>query len=321
MRKHRYAWAAGAILLAALSGCGAAQTASSKGASPAAAASPAASGVTVYGCISGGRIIDVSVTKAPACPAGDTRVQWTGQVSAAPSKAASRAVASTTAPSAATPASWAWCSSDRSGEQTMPNSRFDLFNNEWNTSANPGPQTICGNSESNWEVTSNQRAGNTEVLTYPSVQVNYNSQNGYALSRFSSMTSSWAEKMPSVSGLDAEAAYDIWLNDLNKEVMVWVDNRGQTPAGSKVATYSVSGATWDLYVTGDNSYMAFVREGNADSGSVDLFTLLKDLQGRGLLSSSDNLWQVNFGFEICSTGGRQASFSVTDYSLNSTPSS
>ena len=307
-------------MLAALTGCGAAQIgAGSPGASPTARTSPAASGVTVYGCISGGRIIDVSVTKAPACPAGDTRIQWTGQASAAP--APSRAAASTTAPSAATPASWAWCSSARSGEQTMPDSRFDLFNNEWNTSANPGPQTICGNSESNWEVTSNQRAGNTAVLTYPSVQVNYNSQNGYALSRFSSMTSSWAEQMPSVSGLDAEAAYDIWVNDLNKEVMVWVDNHGQTPAGSKVATYSVSGATWDLYVTSDNSYMAFVREGNAGSGSIDLFTLLKDLEGRGLLSSSDTLWQVNFGFEICSTGGRQASFSVTNYSLNSTPSS
>jgi Glycosyl hydrolase family 12 len=320
MRKHRYACAAGAILLAALTGCGTAQTgAGSQGAPPAAATSPAVSGVTVYGCISGGRIIDVSVTKAPACPAGDTRVQWTAQASAVP--APSTAAASTTAPSAATPASWAWCSSARSGEQTMPDSRFDLFNNEWNTSANPGPQTICGNSESNWEVTSNQRAGNTAVLTYPSVQVNYNSQNGYALSRFSSMTSSWAEQMPSVSGLDAEAAYDIWLNDLNKEVMVWVDNHGQTPAGSKVAAYSVSGATWDLYVTSDNSYMAFVREGNAASGSIDLFTLLKDLEGRGLLSSSDTLWQGNFGFEICSTGGRQASFSVTNYSLTSTPSS
>jgi hypothetical protein len=320
MRKHRYACAAGAILLAALTGCGAAETgADSQGPSPAAATSPAVSGVTVYGCISGGRIIDVSVTKAPACPAGDTRVQWTGQVPAAP--APSTAAASTTAPSAATPASWAWCSSGRSGLQTMPDSRFDLFNNEWNTSANPGPQTICGNSESHWQVTSNQRPGNTEVLTYPSVQVNYNSQDGYPLSRFSSMTSSWAEQMPSVSGLDAEAAYDIWLNDLNKEVMVWVDNHGQTPAGSKVATYSVSGATWNLYVTSDNSYMAFVREGNADSGSVDLFTLLKHLEGRGLLSSSDILWQVNFGFEISSTGGRPASFSVTNYSLNSTPSS
>jgi hypothetical protein len=28
-----------------------------------------------------------------------------------------------------------------------------------------------------------------------------------------------------------EAAYDIWINDLNKEVMFWVDNHGQSPAG------------------------------------------------------------------------------------------
>ena len=74
-------------------------------------------------------------------------------------------------------------------------------------------------------------------------------------------------------------------------------------------------------MTSDNSYMAFVREGNANSGSVDLFTLLKDLEGRGLLSSSDTLRQVNFGFEVSSTGGRPATFSVTDHSLNSTPSS
>ena len=225
----------------------------------------------------------------------------------------------TTAPSAATPASWAWCSSATLGQQTTPDGRFDLYNNKWNTAYNPGPQTICGNSESDWQVTSNQRAGNTGVLTYPSVQLNYNGGNGYALSRFSSMTSSWAEQMPSVSGLDAEAAYDIWLNGLNKEVMVWVDNHGQTPAGSKMATYSISGATWNLYVTG--GYMAFVREGNATSGSVDLFAMLKDLEDRGLLTSSATLWQVNFGWEICSTGGQPASFSVTSYSLTSTPSS
>lgn len=64
-----------------------------------------------------------------------------------------------------------------------------------------------------------------------------------------------------------------------------------------------------------------LRPGGQCALRLDLFTLLKDLEGRGLLSSSDILWQVNFGFEICSTGGRQASFSVTHYSLNSTPSS
>ena len=89
------------------------------------------------------------------------------------------------------------------------------------------------------------------MLTYPSVQLNYNGTKGYPLSTFTTMTSSYTETMNAVSGTDAEAAYDIWINGLNKEVMVWVDNHGQTPAGSKVATTTFSGATWDLYETGD----------------------------------------------------------------------
>lgn len=170
-------------------------------------------------------------------------------------------------------------------------------------------------------MTSTQQAGNTAVLTYPSVQLNYNGTNGYPLSKFTSMTSSYAENMHAVSGTDAEAAYDIWVNGLNKEVMLWVDNHGQTPAGSKVATTTFSGATWDLYETSDRSYMAFVREGNASSGTVDLFAALNFLKGRGDLAASDVLWQVNFGWEICSTAGVPETFTISNYSLTSTPSS
>ena len=84
-------------------------------------------------------------------------------------------VQTTTSPSptqtSTSQASWAWCSSAPLGQWTTPDGRFDLYNNEWNTSGNPGPQTICGNSESDWQAVSNQRAGNTEVLTAPSVQI------------------------------------------------------------------------------------------------------------------------------------------------------
>jgi hypothetical protein len=219
------------------------------------------------------------------------------------------------------PGSWAWCSSAALGMHTTADGRFDLYNNEWNTSATPGPQTICGNSESDWQVTSTQRADNTEVLTYPSVQLNYNGTNGYPLTKFTAMTSSYTETMNAVSGTDAEAAYDIWINSLKKEVMIWVDNHGQTPAGSKVATTTFSGATWDLYVTSNRSYMAFVREGNAPSGTVDILAALNYLEGRGDLSGSDVLWQVNFGWEICSTAGAAETFTMSNYSLTSTPSS
>jgi hypothetical protein len=235
-------------------------------------------------------------------------------------------VPATTPPSpsptrASMPASWAWCSSASLGQSPALDGRFDLYNNEWNTSASPGPQTICGNSPSDWQVTSTQRAGNTEVLTYPSVQVNYNGTNGYPLSRFTSMTSSYAEAMNAVSGTDAEAAYDIWLNGLRKEVMVWVDDHGQSPAGSKVATTTFSGATWDLYETSNRSYMAFVRQGSASSGAVDLLAALTYLEHRGDLSASDVLWQVNFGWEICSTAGAPETFTLSNYTLASAPSS
>ena len=296
--------------------------------------------VSVSACLVSGKLARVSVAAAPECPAKSVRVRWAAQSDPAsspnpvpattspnpvPTKRSPNAVTTTTSPSptqtSTSPASWAWCSSAPFGERITPDGRFDLYNNEWNTSGNPGPQTICGNSESDWQVTSTQRAGNTAVLTYPSVQLNYNGTKGYPLSQFTSMTSSYAETMNAVSGTDAEAAYDIWLNGLNKEVMVWVDNHGQTPAGSQVATTTFSGATWDLYETSDRSYMAFVRQGNASSGTVDLLAALQYLEGRGDLAAGDVLWQVNFGWEICSTAGAPETFTISNYSVSSAPSS
>jgi hypothetical protein len=161
------------------------------------------------------------------------------------------------------PESWAWCSSDPFGTWNTSDG-FDLYNNEWNSSGNPGPQHICGNSGRDWQVTSTQRTGNTAVLTYPSVQRNYPDR---ALSSFTSLTSSYTENMNAVAGTDAEAAYDIWINDLNKEVMFWVDNHGQTPAGSKVATVTLGGLTWNFFQTG--GYYAFVLDHNAATvGSI-----------------------------------------------------
>jgi len=228
--------------------------------------------------------------------------------------------ATTQSPSPTAPTSWAWCSSDPTGQTNTPAGGFDLFNNAWNTANHPGPQTICGNSESDWQVTSTQRAGNTGILTYPSVQLNYNGMHGYQLSAFTSMTSSYTENMHAVSGTQAQAAYDIWLNGLGKEVMVWVDNYG-TPADIKViaprlATTTFSGATWDLYEKGHRD--TFIRRGDATSGTVDLFAALKFLEDRGDLAPGDILWQVNFGWEIASTAGAPETFTVSNYSLTST---
>jgi hypothetical protein len=295
---------------------------------------------TVTACLTSGKLSRVSVA-ALKCPATSATLRWTAQShppsshrprhrpssSSSPSPGSPpTSVPATRSPSpvqtttGTNPGSWAWCSSAPLAQWTTPDGRFDLYNNMWNNSANPGPQTICGNSESDWQAVSNQRAGNTEVLTAPSVQIPYNNSNGYPLSNFSSLSSSYAENMHTVAGTDAEAMYDIWLNGLNKEVMFWVDDHGQTPSGSVVATTTFSGATWDLWQSG-NGYWAFVRRGNASSGTVDLLAGLKFLESRGSLTGSDKLWQVNFGWEICSTAGAPETFTVSNYSVNSTPSS
>jgi hypothetical protein len=206
---------------------------------------------------------------------------------------------------------FAWCSTDAFGTFNTSDG-FDLYNNEWNSNANPGPQKICGNNGHDWQVTSTQRANNTEVLTYPSVQKNYPNR---ALSSFTSMTSTYSENMNSTGGTDAEAAYDIWVNDLNKEVMFWVDNHGQTPAGKKVATVTFGGLTWNLWE--ESGYYAFVLDHDATSGTVDLLAGIKYLISRGDLSASDKLWQVNFGWEICSTAGVAQTFTMSNFTLAS----
>jgi len=213
--------------------------------------------------------------------------------------------------------SWAWCSSAPNGQSNTLAGGYDLTNNEWNTAHNPGPQTICGNSAADWQVTSTQQDGNTAILTYPSVQLNYNGSNGYPLSQFTSMTSTYAENMHALADTSAQASYDIWLNGLTKEVMVWVDSRARTPAGSVVDTTTFSGAAWDLYryEFSHRQYMAFVRHGNAPSGTVDLLAALRFLEHRGDLAASDVLWQVNFGWEIASTSGLPETFTSKNYSV------
>jgi hypothetical protein len=247
-------------------------------------------------------------TAAPTSPASDPSTPSSPSQTAAPSPSNS---SSSAAPSPSS-TTWAWCSSDPFGTENTSDG-FLLYNNEWNSSA-AGPQTICGNSGADWQVTSTQGGSDpTSVKTYPSVQKNYSN---VPVGQFTKMTSSYSESMPS-SG-DFEAAYDIWLNGLNKEVMFWVDNHGQTPSGDKKATVPLGGLTWNLYATG-GGYWAFVLDHNASSGTVDLLAGLRYLQSTGALSASDKLWQVNFGWEICSTQDKPEVFRMRNYSLASSP--
>lgn len=208
---------------------------------------------------------------------------------------------------ASIPANPRWESSDPFG--IWNTGKFDLYNNEWNKSE-AGPQTIWGDSYKHWGVRSTQ-PNSTSVKTYPSVQENYRNP---TLRSLHGLWSSFAETMPTVSNFDAEAAYDIWLNNNKIEVMVWVDNHGQRPSGNVIARIKIYGKRYAVW-QGGSTYTFALMGKQERRGTVHLLRTMDWLVRHRHLSKSDSLTQVNFGWEICSTDGTPMDFTVTHYSL------
>jgi len=219
------------------------------------------------------------------------------------------AVLAAAGPAAASiPADPAFQSSARFG--AWHNGGFIVFNNAWNDSA--GPQTVWAHSFHNWGAESTQRAGNTAVETYPSVQKNFNDA---PVSSFRLIQNGFTESMPANrNGLDAEAADDVWLNNFNIEVMIWVDNHGQRPAGNVIGHATIFGQHFAVWHTG--SIFSFVLDHNETSGRTHMLASLRWLMNHGLISRSVTLTQVDFGWEIASTGGQPRDFVMPKYWLH-----
>jgi hypothetical protein len=236
-----------------------------------------------------------------ACASLLAAAAFTALPAAAPAFAA-------TAATAAIPAHPAFESSARLG--MWSNGGFFVYNNEWNPPA--GPQTIWANSFSAWGVESDQAAGNTAVMTYPNVQHNFSS---VPVSKFSIIRNGYAESMPAGAGLDAEAADDIWLNNYKLEVMIWVDNHGQRPAGNIVGHATILGQHFSVWNGGTT--WTFLLDHNQAAGQTHILGALRWLISHRDIPADVTLAQVGFGWEIASTGGRPLDFTVTRYRLTS----
>jgi hypothetical protein len=196
-------------------------------------------------------------------------------------------------------------------------------NNMWACgNGNCGPQTLTAHHPGNWSVMSTQAIGNTAVLTYPNVQQVFTKTTNTdpALSAFTSIKSDFTETMNPQAGTDAEAAYDLWLSHTSgpKEVMIWVDNVGRGSGGArKIGAATIASQAFTVYQYGGGEII-FSLDQNEQSGTVDILAALQWLQGHGMVSASAQLGQVDFGFEICSTGGKPEKFAVSRYTLTST---
>jgi hypothetical protein len=193
-----------------------------------------------------------------------------------------------------------------------------LYNNTWGPT--PGTYVIHAQSQSDWNVVADQNGGGgcggCAVEAYESAQWDYSS---VPYSSIKSLSSTFSETMPTGSlksnGVDAEAAYDMFIKGSDTdEVMVWVDNQGQTPAGSLDTVATINGQKFKVYVSGGTK--SFVLTKNETSGTVNYHAVLSWLHAHGMLASSDTLSQFNFGWEICDTGGKARTFTVHSLTLH-----
>lgn len=191
-----------------------------------------------------------------------------------------------------------------------------------------GPQTLTAYHPGQWSVTSTQKAGNTAVLTYPDVQQlfnnwgngGFNGSNDTPISALAGLTSTYAETMHENAGTAAQAAWDIWTS--SGEVMIWVDTTALRGSGGapQRGTGTIGGIPMTYYVYGGADGLPIIKlNTNQRTGTIDILDGLHYFQSQGVVASNATISQVNFGWEICSTGGVAETFNVTDYSLTATP--
>ena len=138
----------------------------------------------------------------------------------------------------------------------------------------------------------------------------------------SSIYSSFSENMNETSGTDAEAAYDIWLNNWGErgddpERFLCSPARCATIAST--ATFGGSGGVpvqnWNLCQFGSELIWQLAGR-NEQSGSVDILAMLTWLVSHGYLPQRSGLTGISYGFEICSTGGRPETFTLSQFSIS-----
>lgn len=199
-----------------------------------------------------------------------------------------------------------------------------VANNGWacgSDGSGCGPQRLTAYGPSRWTIRSDQAAGNTAVLTYPDVQQLVQTKSGAAraLSSFRAIRSHYVEAMPHNHGTDAEAGYDLWLDNTSgaNEVMIWVDNVNRGTGGATILRHhTFYGVRYTLMQYGGRGgELIWWRHRNARHDTVHILPMLRWLVRHHFESKGTALGQVDFGWEICSTGGRAETFKVTGYTL------
>jgi hypothetical protein len=202
----------------------------------------------------------------------------------------------------------------------------------WQNAAPTSSQTLYSTDPGSWYVKANFPIGNTAIMTYPNSDAIYNNTNPL-LDSYTYIYGSYSENMHPKHGTDAEAAWDIWLNNYSNEVMIWnnVVNRGEwagcQPFSNLLATQQFGGSngvpmqTYYLFRCGSSELvwqLAGTGPGQGTgitSGSTDIFNMLIYLEDHGFLPAGTFFNQIEYGFEVASTGSQDEKFEVDGWTI------
>ena len=95
--------------------------------------------------------------------------------------------------------------------------------------------------------------------------------------------------------------------------MIWTDNYNQVPSGPSLDSVTFDGETYDVHKSG--SYIAFVDTNPKTSGTVDLMKFFDYVMTQGWIPDTSTLGAIDYGVEVVSTEGMDATFEVTDFSI------
>jgi hypothetical protein len=195
---------------------------------------------------------------------------------------------------------------------TWSNGGYTLYNNIWGSGA--GPQSIWANSYSNWGVWANH-PNTGGIKSYP----NSTRYVGRVLSSLSSCSSSISITTP--PGGAWTAAYDIWDNAKQHEIMLWMNYTSNANGsgnikpisynwnanGNPVPTHtnvSIGGHTWNVFRghNGGNNVYSFLRTSKTNNATINVKAMMDWVRARGWFGDV-TVGDVQFGYEITSSSG------------------
>jgi Glycosyl hydrolase family 12/Cellulose binding domain len=215
---------------------------------------------------------------------------------------------------------------DTWGSTTIQSGKYIVMNNVWGAST-----AQCINvTSTGFQVTTANHNNSTSgaPAAYPAIYMGCHYAACTTGSPFPATLSALGDVQSSVgisvpSSGEWDAAYDVWLDptartdgqNTGAEIMIWVNHLGRPqPVGSKVATTTLAGTTWDVWYGNSGwNVISYVRQSPATSFSGSVMSFADDAIGRGYAQRAWYMTSVQYGFEpwIGGTGLAVNSFSVT----------